>query len=85
MGKKMASGHIQIYQGKNKDGTERWKYAHRIQAEKMNGGPLPAGAIVHHKDSNPSNNKASNLEITTKAGHNKIDPSHHKGGRKKGD
>ena len=80
--KTLASGHQQKYMGK-KNGKEIWKYVHRLEAAKKNGGALPDGAIVHHRDGNPSHNGAGNLQVTTKAGHNKIDKKHHLGGRKK--
>lgn len=37
--------------------------AHVRIAEKALGRPLPAGAVVHHIDENPSNNAPSNLAI----------------------
>lgn len=82
MGKHLKSGHIQIYMGK-KNGKEIWKYEHRLKAAKARGGALPSGSIVHHKNGNPSDNSAGNLQVTTKAGHNKIDKRHRLGGRRK--
>lgn len=85
MAKTMESGHKQIYQGIDpKTGKEIWKYEHRLNEEKKLGRKLRKGEVVHHKDGNPGNNSASNLEVTNKAGHNKIDKKHHLGGRKKG-
>jgi len=37
--------------------------AHVLIAEKALGKKLPPGAVVHHADGNPSNNKNSNLVI----------------------
>lgn len=85
MAKTLASGHKQIYMGKKKDGTEIWKYEHRLEAAKKLGHALPSNAIVHHKNGVAGDNKQSNLEVTTMAGHNKIDKKHHLGGRHKGD
>lgn len=36
---------------------------HILVAEKINGGPLPKGAVIHHIDFNGLNNKESNLMI----------------------
>lgn len=76
---KKVGNYEQIYQGIDpKTGKEIWKYKHRIEA-----GAKP-GQVVHHKNGNPHDNSRDNLQVTTKAGHNKIDPKHHLGGRKKG-
>ena len=40
-----------------------YAYEHRIKAEKKIGRRLTPGEIVHHKDGNKQNNKASNLEV----------------------
>lgn len=78
MAKTLESGHKQIYMGKDpKTGKEIWKYEHRLKVG------AKKGQVVHHKDGNPGNNSKDNLEVTTKAGHNKIDKKHHLGGRKK--
>lgn len=82
MAKTLASGHKQIYMGK-KNGKEIWKYEHRLKAAKKNGGALPADSIVHHRNGDAGDNRSSNLQVTTKAGHNRVDPKHHLGGRRK--
>ena len=38
-------------------------YEHILVAEKMNGGPLPEGAVIHHVDFNGLNNDENNLMI----------------------
>lgn len=83
MGKKQASGHVQVYVGKKGD-KEIWRYEHELVIEKKMGRKLRSGEVVHHKDGNPSNNTPSNLEVVSKGRHNTIDPELHNGGRKKG-
>lgn len=39
------------------------QYEHILVAEKALGKPLPAGAVVHHVDENPTNNAPTNLVI----------------------
>jgi hypothetical protein len=41
----------------------RARKLHTIIAEKAFGGPLPAGAVVHHLDENSHNNNPTNLVI----------------------
>lgn len=79
LGKHMASGHIMRYV----DG--KYQYEHILNMEKKLGRKLRPNEVVHHKDGNPANNAISNLLLTTKAGHNKIDKTHHRGGRYAGD
>lgn len=43
--------------------NRKFKYAHRIVAERALGKPLPKGAVVHHVDGNKSNNENTNLVI----------------------
>ena len=50
-------GHIRVV----KSGVQ--KMQHVMIAEDAIGGALPAGAVVHHMDCNPSNNEPSNLVI----------------------
>ena len=79
MAKTLKSGHKQIYQGIDpKTGKEIWKYEHRLKVGAKD------GEIVHHKNGKPGDNSSDNLQKTTMAGHNKIDKTHHRGGRKKG-
>jgi hypothetical protein len=79
MVKTLANGLQQKYMGLNPDGTENWQYVHRLKA-----GAKPGdGKVIHHKDGNNKNNSASNLQKTDMAGHNRIDPKHRLGGRKK--
>lgn len=42
---------------------------HVLVAEKAHGSPLPAGAVVHHKDGNRRNNSPENLMICRDAAH----------------
>lgn len=79
MAKTMNSGHKMVWvKGKG------YVYEHRLNLEKKLGRRLKKGEHVHHKDGNPANNKASNLEAVSMSEHNKVDPEHHKGGRPKG-
>jgi hypothetical protein len=39
------------------------KPIHRIVAEKMTGGPLKKGAVVHHKNRNKQDNSRKNLFV----------------------
>lgn len=43
---------------------------HRKLVEKRLGRKLKSWEIVHHKDHNPENNEAGNLEIVTQEEHN---------------
>jgi hypothetical protein len=45
---------------------------HRIVAERALGHALPAGAVVHHIDGNPSNNLPSNLVICPNQAYHKL-------------
>jgi len=45
------------------------RHTHRIIAENKIGRKLRKGEIVHHRDGNIHNNKASNLEIISRAEH----------------
>ena len=84
MAKHMMSGHKQIYvEGKNGE-PGGYKYEHIVKMEQKLGRKLRPNEIVHHADGDPSNNDLSNLSVTTKGGHNKIDKTHHKGGRTEG-
>lgn len=78
MPKHMQSGHLQVYINGG------YKYAHRVAMEKKLGRKLRSDEHVNHKDGNPSNNSPGNLELVSKAEHNKVDPRHHLGGRHKG-
>lgn len=56
-GSTRADGYTLFQQG----GVKR--LAHVLIAERALGKPLPAGAVVHHADENPSNNAPTNLVI----------------------
>lgn len=77
MGKKQASGHVQVYVGKDpKTGKELWSYEHR---EKM-GVHRGDKRIVHHKDSQPDANGKGNLKVVAdRSAHNKVDKKIQKG------
>jgi len=47
-------------------------YESRLVMEKHIGRYLKSEEIVHHKDQNPLNNEPENLQIVTRAEHNKI-------------
>lgn len=84
MTKKLADGHTQTYVPGSEGKPGKYQYTHIVNMEKKLGRSLRPNEVIHHKDGNPSNNDLSNLTLTTKDGHNKIDPSHRKGGRTKG-
>ena len=50
----------------------RYVQEHRLVMEKKIGRLLSKQEIVHHKDENTLNNSIDNLEIVTRAEHNKI-------------
>lgn len=84
MSKHDMSGHILKYVEGKGGAKGKYQYEHILKMEKKLGRSLRPDEIVHHKDGNASNNSDSNLEVTTRSGHNKIDGTHHKGGRTKG-
>ena len=50
-----------------------WVLEHVIVAELMNGGPLPAGAVVHHVNGIRSDNRPENLHVfTSQSEHSRI-------------
>lgn len=50
-------------------------YEHRLVAEQVIGRPLCPGEVVHHRDENRANNHPDNLQVMTRAEHNRL----HKG------
>lgn len=46
-----------------RSGNNGYVYEHVLVAEKVNGGPLPEGAVVHHVDFDGLNNNEDNLMI----------------------
>lgn len=79
---KQSSGHKMTWnKGKGQDGRT---YEHRDVAAKKIGRALKPNEIVHHKNGRPGDNRPGNLEVMTRGEHNKKDPTHHNGGRKKG-
>lgn len=63
-GRKISNGYVLIWK-KDHPRADYHGYVpeHILVAETMNGGPLPEGAEVHHKDRNRSNNLTDNLII----------------------
>jgi len=59
--------------GRWKDGSSQTHYRNQANAGR--------GEVVHHKDSNKKNNSRSNIEVVSKAKHNKVHPE--KGGKRK--
>lgn len=58
-------GYVLRYVGKKHHlaDVRGYAYEHRIVAERAIGRRLETGEEVHHRDENPSNNDASNLEV----------------------
>ena len=52
-----------------------WRAEHIVKWERYRG-PVPKGHIVHHKDDNKENNKLSNLQLMSRAEHQR---HHHLG------
>ena len=52
--------------GRWKDGSSQTHYRNQANAGR--------GEVVHHKDSNKKNNSRSNVEVISKAKHNKVHP-----------
>lgn len=63
-------GYNQVY-APNSPSARKNGYApkHRVQAEKLCGGKIPAGMVVHHKNGDKLDNRKCNLEILTKSEH----------------
>ena len=78
------TGHTQTYIEGDKGKPGKYQYTHRLVMEKKLGRKLKPDEIVDHIDGNASNNAPSNLRVLSKAEHNKLDPTHRKGGRTKG-
>lgn len=72
-----AKGHLNRERGEYGKGYYRRGYKilcggkpeHRAVAEKMYGGPLPPGTIVHHINGIKDDNRPENLQIMTRAEH----------------
>lgn len=54
-----------------KDGKECYILEHRMVVEMLLGRKLKRTEIVHHKDGNRAHNSPSNLEVMTRAAHNR--------------
>lgn len=50
---------------------KRYAYEHRLVVERRLGRLLRAGEVVHHKNRNRRDNRASNLEVLTRSDHSK--------------
>jgi hypothetical protein len=55
--------YVRIYRPSHPRAIDKYVMEHILVAEKINGGPLPVGAVVHHRDGNGLNNKEDNLQI----------------------
>ena len=64
-------GHL-FYVVRYSDGSKHSVLVHREEMEKSLGRRLERCEVVHHKDGNPTNNKISNLTLTTFSEHAKI-------------
>lgn len=82
MSKMMSSGRTMTMVGG--PDNRHYEYTYRMIMEKHLGRKLKRDEQIHHKDGNAMNNAISNLEIVSMAEHNKVDPSHHLGGRPEG-
>jgi ribonucleotide reductase alpha subunit len=52
-------------------GGARVRAEHRLIAEFFEGAPIPRGHVVHHKDRNAQNNAPDNLQVMSKADHDR--------------
>lgn len=55
--------YVGVYSPKHPRASGQYVFEHILVAEKINGGPLPNGAVVHHVDGNGQNNDENNIQI----------------------
>lgn len=52
----------------------KYRYLHRLVLQEHLGRELSQDEHVHHLDGNPRNNSVENLQIVSKAEHNRLEP-----------
>jgi len=69
-GKTISHGYVVLCS--NIWGENRGRYEHRVLMEKHLGRKLTKTEIIHHRNGNGLDNRIENLEVSTKAKHNRI-------------
>jgi len=62
-GKRYTDGYLRIIERRGRNSCKTW-YVHRLVWEVVHG-PIPAGMEIDHVDTDPANNRLSNLQLVT--------------------
>ena len=75
-------GYKQVYKPKSPEArSDGYVAVHRDVASRKLGRPLRDDEVVHHKDGNKLNNRASNLQVMTRPQHWKVHHAKKRGRR----